>query len=286
MIDSETKQPIQLPPLRDVIREFELRAEKSLGQNFLLDQNITDKIVRLSGSMEGINAVEIGPGPGGLTRAILASNAAQLVAVEFDPRAVRALQGLVDAYGDDRFKIVQGDALEIDPKSLVYAPRAILSNLPYNISTVLLLKWLEQIRGDQQSYRFMSLMFQKEVADRILAVPGNKTYGRLSVMAQWLCTVKRLFDLPPSAFTPPPKIKSSVLHFVPKDLGADAPKFETMEQILASAFNQRRKMIRGSLSGYMAEIEKVGIDPTLRAEDLSVADYVALASAREALTSA
>ncbi|MDD3019402.1 MAG: 16S rRNA (adenine(1518)-N(6)/adenine(1519)-N(6))-dimethyltransferase RsmA [Alphaproteobacteria bacterium] len=286
MIDSEIKQQIQLPPLRDVIREYELRAEKSLGQNFLLDQNITDKIVRLSGSMAGMNAVEIGPGPGGLTRAILASDAARLIAVEFDPRAVKALQGLVVAYGDERFKIVQGDALDIDPLSLVEAPRAILSNLPYNISTVLLLKWLEQIRKDQGAYRFMSLMFQKEVGDRILANPSSKTYGRLSVMAQWLCDVKRLFDLPPSAFTPPPKIKSSVLHFVPKDLGAQAPKFETMEKILASAFNQRRKMIRGSLSEYMAEIEKVGINPTLRAEDLSVADYAALAAAREAFTSA
>jgi len=271
-----------LPPLRDVIREYGLRAEKSLGQNFLLDQNITDKIVRLSGpKMDGVNAVEIGPGPGGLTRAILASKASQLVAVEFDPRAVTALQGLVDVYGAERFEIVQGDALGIDPCDLVPAPRAILSNLPYNISTVLLLKWLTQIREDVTCYAFLSLMFQKEVADRILAQPSSKTYGRLSVMAQWLCDVKRLFDLPPSAFTPPPKVKSSVLHFVPKNLDAGQPRFETMEKILAAAFGQRRKMIRGSLSDYAAEIEQVGIDPTLRAEDVPVCEYVRLAQAFE-----
>ncbi|HRK98164.1 MAG TPA: 16S rRNA (adenine(1518)-N(6)/adenine(1519)-N(6))-dimethyltransferase RsmA [Alphaproteobacteria bacterium] len=276
---------VELPPLREVIRTHNLRAEKSLGQNFLLDQNITDKIVRLSGGMDGVHAVEIGPGPGGLTRAILGSSVAQLVAVEFDPRSVAALHDLIAVFGAEKFEILQADALEIDLCSLVPAPRAILSNLPYNISTVLLLKWLEQIRADQNVYRFMSLMFQKEVADRILADSGSKTYGRLSVMVQWLCSVKRLFDLPPSAFTPPPKIKSSVLHFVPKDLGKAAPSFKTMEALLAAAFGQRRKMIRGSLSAYMAEIEQVGLDPTLRAEDVPVADYVTLASAREALSS-
>lgn len=277
----------ELPPLREVIRAHELRAEKSLGQNFLLDQNITDKIVRLSGSMEGLHAVEIGPGPGGLTRAILDSKAAQLVAVEFDPRAVRAMGDLVTHYGAERFSVVQADALEVDPRSLVPAPRAVLSNLPYNISTVLLLKWLEHIRSDAQSYQFLSLMFQKEVADRILAEPGSKTYGRLSVMTQWLCDVRRLFDLPPSAFTPPPKIKSSVLHFVPKTLDpASAPKFATMEKILAAAFGQRRKMIRGSLSAYMAQIERAGLDPTLRAEDVPVAAYASLAFDFDALSSA
>ena len=255
-----------------------MRAEKALGQNFLLDQNITDKIVRLSGpKMDGVHAVEIGPGPGGLTRAILASSASELVAVEFDSRAVAALQGLVSAYGAARFKIVEGDALEIDPRDLVPQPRAILSNLPYNISTVLLLKWLKHLREDASSYALMSLMFQKEVGERILAHPSTKAYGRLSVMAQWLCDVRKLFDLPPSAFTPPPKVKSSVLHFVPKNLDDDQPQFETMEKILAAAFGQRRKMIRGSLSNYAAAIEKVGIDPTLRAEDVSVDEYVRLA---------
>ncbi len=266
-----------LPPLREVIRAHGLRAEKALGQNFLLDQNITDKIVRLSGKVSGIHAVEIGPGPGGLTRAILDSEMAQLVAVEFDPRAVGALQDLVTAYGADRFQILEADALEVLPYALVPAPRAVLSNLPYNISTVLLLKWLAHIRADKDVYAFMSLMFQKEVGDRILAQVGTKAYGRLSVMAQWLCTVRRLFDLPPSAFTPPPKVKSSVIHFVPKTLDEAAPKFETMEKILAAAFGQRRKMIRGSLSDYAAAIEQVGIDPTLRAEDVDVSSYEKLA---------
>ncbi|HOO50476.1 MAG TPA: rRNA adenine dimethyltransferase family protein, partial [Alphaproteobacteria bacterium] len=182
-----------LPPLREVIRAHGLRAEKALGQNFLLDQNITDKIVRLSGKVSGVHAVEIGPGPGGLTRAILDSDMAQLIAVEFDKRAVGALQDLVDVYGAERFQILEADALEVLPYDLVPAPRAVLSNLPYNISTVLLLKWLEHIRTDKDVYAFMSLMFQKEVGDRILAQVGTKAYGRLSVMAQWLCTVKRLF---------------------------------------------------------------------------------------------
>lgn len=283
MMSDYSSSEENLPPLREVIRAYGLRAEKALGQNFLLDQNITDKIVRLSGGLAGIHAVEIGPGPGGLTRAILQSDAARLVAVEFDPRAVAALQGLVEVFGTGRFRILQDDALEVDPCALVPAPRAILSNLPYNISTVLLLKWLAQIRKDAGCYSFLSLMFQKEVADRILAQPSTKAYGRLSVMAQWLCDVRRLFDLPPSAFTPPPKVKSSVVHFVPKRLTDGAPRFETMEKILAAAFGQRRKMIRGSLSDYMAEIEQVGIAPTLRAEDVSVADYAALAAAREAL---
>lgn len=274
---------VDLPPLREVIRDFGLRAEKSLGQNFLLDLNITEKIVRLSGGLDGLSAVEIGPGPGGLTRAILSSRVTRLVAVEFDPRAVTALQGLVHAYGAQTFEVRQADALETDPRDLVPAPRAILSNLPYNISTVLLLKWLEQIRDDAGAYRFMSLMFQKEVADRLLAQPSTKAYGRLSVMVQWLCDVRRLFDLPPSAFTPPPKIKSSVVHFVPRALPQHSPAFATMEKLLAAAFGQRRKMIRGSLSAYMSAIERVGLDPTLRAEDVRVQDYVALALAWEAL---
>ena len=265
-----------LPPLRDVIRTHNLRAEKALGQNFLLDQNITDKIIRLSGDFSDINAIEIGPGPGGLTRSLLASDAASVTAVEYDPRAVAAIGDLKPVYGD-RLSIVQADALKADITQLTSTPRAVISNLPYNISTVLLAGWLEQIRADKNVVAFMSLMFQKEVADRLLAQPGNKTYGRLSVMAQWLCDVKKLFELPPSAFTPPPKVKSTVLHFVPKTLPVDAPDFAVMERILAAAFNQRRKMIRSSLSDYAEAIEAIGLDPTLRAEDVEVKDYVELA---------
>lgn len=270
--------PVTLPPLRDVIREHELRAEKSLGQNFLLDQNITDKIVRLSGNFDGLTAIEIGPGPGGLTRSLLASSASKVIAIEFDARAVKAIGDLKPIYGE-KLEIIHGDAMKTDITTISKAPRAIVANLPYNISVVLLVKWLELIRADRQVVNFMALMFQKEVADRILAPEGSKTYGRVSVMAQWLCTTKRLFDLPPSAFTPPPKVKSTVVQFIPRVMDADAPSFDIMEKILAAAFNQRRKMVRSSLSEYAAAMERAGTNQTQRAEDLSVDDFVKIAKA-------
>lgn len=269
--------PPPLPPLREVIRDHGLRAEKSLGQNFLLDQNLTDKIVRLSGEiLPETTLLEIGPGPGGLTRSLLQTPAKKIVAIEFDARAVLALSSLSQAYSG-RLQVIEGDALAVDFLEVTSPPRAVLANLPYNISTVLLLKWLQQIRNDSSSYSFLSLMFQKEVADRILSGHGNKVYGRLSVLAQWLCDVKRLFDLPPSAFTPPPKVSSTVLHFRPRKLQESSPSFSVMEEILAAAFQQRRKMIRSSLSAYLPSLESSGIQPNLRAEDLSVADYVRLA---------
>ena len=269
--------PLPLPPLREVIRDHGLRAEKSLGQNFLLDQNLTDKIVRLSGEiLPETTLLEIGPGPGGLTRSLLQTPAKKIVAIEFDARAVLALSSLSQAYSG-RLQVIEGDALAVDFLEVTSPPRAVLANLPYNISTVLLLKWLQQIRNDSSSYSFLSLMFQKEVADRILSGHGNKVYGRLSVLAQWLCDVKRLFDLPPSAFTPPPKVSSTVLHFRPRKLQESSPSFSVMEEILAAAFQQRRKMIRSSLSAYLPSLESSGIQPNLRAEDLSVADYVRLA---------
>lgn len=268
--------PITLPPLRDVIREHNLRAEKSLGQNFLLDQNITDKIVRLSGKFDDLTAIEIGPGPGGLTRSLLASSAAKVIAIEFDERAVAAITDLKSVYGD-KLEIIHGDAMKTDITSISNAPRAIVANLPYNISVVLLVKWLELIRADRNVVNFMALMFQKEVADRILATEGSKTYGRISVMAQWLCTTKKLFDLPPSAFTPPPKVKSTVVQFIPRVMEADAPSFDVMEKILAAAFNQRRKMVRSSLSEFAAAMEAAGTNQTKRAEDLSVDDFVKIA---------
>lgn len=270
--------PISLPPLRDVIRAFDLRAEKSLGQNFLLDQNITDKIVRLSGNFENLTAIEIGPGPGGLTRSLLVSPAKQVVTIEFDPRSVVAITELKKTYGE-RLNIIHGDAMKIDITGITDAPRAIVANLPYNISVLLLVKWLELIRTNPKSINFMSLMFQKEVADRILALSGSKTYGRISVMAQWLCTTKRLFDLPPSAFTPPPKVKSSVVQFIPRILPDGEPSFDTMEKILAAGFNQRRKMVRSSLADYANAMEQAGTDQTLRAEDLSVEAFVKIAKA-------
>lgn len=270
-----------LPPLREVIRLHELRAEKALGQNFLLDQNLTDKIARLAGDMSGKSVIEIGPGPGGLTRSLLRSEARHVIAVEFDKRAVAALQDLVTA-AEGRLTLLQDDALRCDLVAAAPSPRAIVANLPYNISTVLLVNWLEMIRTDASVFASMTLMFQKEVADRILAQPGSKTYGRLSVIAQWLCQVKRVMELPPSAFTPPPKIDSTVVHFVPRASAADWPRFATVEKILAAAFQQRRKMIRSSLKEYMAAMESTGLEQTLRAEDVSVEQYLALARAVEA----
>jgi len=262
--------------LRDIIAAHALRAEKSLGQNFLLDQNVTDKIARQAGDLTQKNVIEIGPGPGGLTRSLLRAGAKKVFAIEFDPRAVEALQSLkVASFG--RLEIMQADALKTDLLSLVPAPRVIVANLPYNIATPLLVGWLKQLRADPTAYDSMVLMFQKEVAQRMAAEVSTKAYGRLSVLCQWLCDVKKAFDLPPSAFVPPPKVVSRVMRFVPKILPPDAPTAEAMETLTAHAFGQRRKMIRSSLKAYMPQVEALGIDPQKRAEDLSVEDYVALA---------
>lgn len=265
-----------LPPLRDVIAAHDLRAKKALGQNFLLDMNITDKIVRAAGDLSGRTVFEIGPGPGGLTRSLIGSNAAKIIAVEFDLRAVAALQNLAG----ERVEIVQGDALRVNYQALAEGPKAVVANLPYNIATVLLTNWLKEIREKPGAYDSMTLMFQKEVAERIVAAPGSKTFGRLAVIAQWICECRICFDLPPSAFTPPPKVSSSVVHFVPKKLAIDAPDFRSVEKVTAAAFGQRRKMIRTSLKDYAEGLERLGIDPTLRAENLSVQDFINLAKGR------
>ena len=204
-----------MPPLRDVITQHDLRATKKLGQNFLLDLNLTDKIARTAGNLSGINVFEIGPGPGGLTRSILQNNPNHLTAIEFDKRAIAALQDLKNVTGDDIFTLIHGDALAQDLTKLSDAPRAIIANLPYNIATPLLTGWLSQIRSNQNAYQSMTLMFQREVAQRITAQVGDKAYGRLSVICQWLCDVRLCFDVPASAFTPPPKITSSIVYFKP-----------------------------------------------------------------------
>jgi 16S rRNA (adenine1518-N6/adenine1519-N6)-dimethyltransferase len=266
-----------LPPLRDVIAQFGLRAEKKLGQNFLLDQNITDKIVRAAGDLSGVHVLEIGPGPGGLTRSLLASQAVSVTAIEFDPRAVEALGSLQTVY-QDRFQLIKADAIHSDERSLVAMPRAIIANLPYNISTVLLLKWLRHLAHDPTTYAKLILMFQKEVAERLMAPPSTTHYGRLSVMAQWLCDIQPVFDLPPSAFTPPPKVTSTIVSFLPKAKQENAPAFEKMEFIVGLAFQQRRKMLRSSLKNYVAQLEACDIDPTLRAENVTVAKWCDLAN--------
>lgn len=265
-----------LPPLREVIAAHGLQAKKSLGQNFLLDQNITDKIVRLCGVPEGLNVIEIGPGPGGLTRSLLRSPAARVWAVEADSRAVAALADLKNAAAG-RLHILEGDALSVDARDLCPTPRAVIANLPYNIATPLLLGWLQHLYEDQGAYAFLALMFQKEVAQRICAVPSGKAYGRLAVISQWLCEAKILVELPPSVFTPPPKVRSAVVKLVPRRLPADSPPFAAVERVTALAFQGRRKMVRSSLAAYEQHFNEAGIDPQARAENLSVAQYIRLA---------
>lgn len=268
-----------LPPLRDIINAHELRAEKSLGQNFLLDGNITDKIVSYIAKdlTPKTHCIEIGPGPGGLTRSLLKASTGKVTAVEFDERAVKALLSLVDA-SNGRLNLLHQDALKTDILGFSEAPRIIAANLPYNIATPLLIGWLKQIRADKGSIDAMALMFQREVGERIVAKPDTKAYGRLSVISQWLCDVRIVYDLPPSAFTPPPKVSSSVVYFKPRVLGDNEDcSFEALEKVTAQAFNQRRKMIRSSLKAHMDMIEKLGIDPTVRAENLSVQNFIKIA---------
>lgn len=267
----------QLPPLREIIRAYDLRAEKKLGQNFLLDLNLTQKIAKAAGNVEHIHVIEIGPGPGGLTRALLNTSASHVSAIEYDPRAIEALQSLKQA-AHGRLTLVAGDALAIDLMHIAQPPRAVVANLPYNIATPLLIGWLKQIR-DHQAFKHLTLMFQKEVAQRIVAPQGSEFYGRLSVMSKWLCTPKIAFDISASAFTPPPKVTSSVVHFIPKILPEGSPPFSAMEQVTALAFGHRRKMIRSSLKIYADAIKACGLDDTKRAEELSVEDFSALAQA-------
>lgn len=269
----------ELPPLREVIEKSGLQPDKKLGQNFLLDQNITDKIVRHGNNLTDQTVIEIGPGPGGLTRSILQSGIKKLYAIEYDPRAVKALQPLID-HSDGRLEVIHADALQMDITTMTDgASFHIYGNLPYNIATPLLLGWLEKITNNVP-ISSMVLMFQKEVADRILAVPSTKTYGRLSVMSQWICECSRLFDLPPTVFTPPPKIDSSVVHFKPKASSTDdqnTPTFKHTEKLIKAAFAQRRKMLRSTLKNYAAYFEAAEIDPQARAEQISVENFIKLA---------
>lgn len=274
-----------LPPLKETIAAHGLSAQKALGQNFLLDLNITDKIARYVfdslKTPDQTSLFEIGPGPGGLTRSLLKLGTKQVTAIEFDPRAIEALQELKTA-ANECLTLVHGDAMEQDLTTLSPAPRAIAANLPYNIATPLLIGWLVQIRQDYQTYESMTLMFQKEVGQRICAAPESKAYGRLAVISQWLCHTRMVYDLPPSAFTPPPKVTSSVVQLTPRVMEEGQPAFKTVEKITAAAFNQRRKMIRQSLKPYVDVLEELGIETTKRAENLNVSDYIAIAKAVEA----
>ena len=275
-----------LPPLREVIAKHDLAAKKSLGQNFLLDLNITMKIARSAGSLDGVTVLEIGPGPGGLTRALLASGAQRVVAIERDERCLPALREISEA-SDERLDIVSGDALELDHRSVLQECGVefdkdrvkILANLPYNIATPLFTNW---ISGDAWPpyWEGMALMFQREVAQRITAQPGDKAWGRLGVLASWRCHCDVAFDLSPQVFTPPPKVTSSVVQVQPRKAPLEVNQ-QRLEQVTQAAFGQRRKMLRQSLKGIGGQdlLDKVGIDGTRRAEQLSTEDFVNLANA-------
>ena len=267
-----------LPPLRDVIAKYDLAARRSLGQNFLFDLNLTGKIARAAGELGHGTVIEIGPGPGGLTRALLAHGARQVIAIERDPRCLGALAEISAAY-PGRLTVVEGDALQVDCTQLGQAPRRIVANLPYNIATPLIIKWLQA----GPAFKSVTVMVQREVADRLAAKPRTKDYGRLSVLAQFLSRPRRLFDVPPRAFIPPPKVTSSVIELIPLPEPAAPARVEDLERITQAAFGQRRKMLRQSLRSLGLEVEpllaSVEIEPTARAEELSVAQFAALARA-------
>jgi 16S rRNA (adenine1518-N6/adenine1519-N6)-dimethyltransferase len=267
-----------LPPLRDVIRRHDLAAKKSLGQNFLLDLNLTGRIARAAGPLEGVTVLEVGPGPGGLTRALLTEGAAHVVAVERDSRAIAALAEVAEHF-PGRLSVIEDDALTFEPRDRIAGPARIVANLPYNIATPLLIGWLCSEPWPPW-FDMMVLMFQREVAERIVAPPGSKTYGRLSVLAQWRCEVKLLFDIAPSAFVPPPKVTSSLVRFVPRQAPLPCDRRQ-LERVTQAAFGQRRKMLRQSLKSLtpdpIALLTAARIAPTARAEEIPVAGFVMLA---------
>jgi 16S rRNA (adenine1518-N6/adenine1519-N6)-dimethyltransferase len=268
-----------LPPLREVIAAHGLQARKSLGQNFLFDLNLTRRIARAALPFGGFTIVEIGPGPGGLTRAILAEGAPRVIAVERDARALAALAEIAAHY-PDRLQVIHGDALEIDWQQLVRGPAKIVANLPYNVGTQLLTTW---VAADAWPPWFSSLtlMFQKEVAQRIVAAVGTNHYGRLSILCNWRCQTRLLFDINRGAFTPPPKITSSLVQLMPKTAPVPSCRVDLLERVTAAGFGQRRKMLRSSLRAAfddpVAVLQKLGIDPEKRAEELAVEDFARLA---------
>jgi 16S rRNA (adenine1518-N6/adenine1519-N6)-dimethyltransferase len=270
-----------LPPLREAIRRHGLSARKSLGQNFLLDLNLTGRIARAAGPLGGVTVLEVGPGPGGLTRALLAQGASHVIAIERDERAIAALEEIAAHY-PGRLTIVAGDALAIDATAMLDGgPARVVANLPYNIATALLVSWLT-VEPWPPWYDRLTLMFQREVAERIVAKPGSKSYGRLSVLAGWRAEAKILFDIAPSAFVPPPKVTSSLVQLVPRAVPLACER-GALERVTAAAFGQRRKMLRQSLRALGADplplLAAAAIEPTARAEDIAVEGFVALARA-------
>jgi len=281
----DTRAPPALPPLREVIRAHGLAARKALGQHFLLDLNLTRRIARAAGDLSQATVIEIGPGPGGLTRGLLLEGARRVIAIERDERCIAALGELAAAF-PGRLDIVAGDALELDQCALARAQRPpvkIVANLPYNIATALILAWLKDVRA----FAGFTLMLQKEVAARIAAKPRSKAYGRLSVVCQWLCETKTLFDVPARAFVPPPKVTSTVLQLTPRPEPLAPADPKRLEAVTAAAFGQRRKMLRSALKSIAAAqgaeaetlLMEAGISPRARAEELNVAQFCALARA-------
>jgi 16S rRNA (adenine1518-N6/adenine1519-N6)-dimethyltransferase len=270
-----------LPPLREVIATHGLSAKKTLGQNFLLDLNLTAKIARQAGDLSACDVLEVGPGPGGLTRGLLAEGARRVLAVEKDARCLPALAEIAAAY-PGRLEVINGDALEIDPVAHLAPPIRVVANLPYNVGTELLVRWLTPETWPP-FWESLTLMFQKEVAERIVAQPGTKAYGRLAILAQWRAEARIVMTLPPEAFTPPPKVRSAVVHLE----ALPGPRYpadaRVLSRVVAAAFNQRRKMLRASLKGLAPDIEdrlrSAGLEPTLRAEQVPLEGFCALARA-------
>jgi 16S rRNA (adenine1518-N6/adenine1519-N6)-dimethyltransferase len=268
-----------LPPLREVIRRHGLHARKSLGQNFILDLNLTARIARAAGPLAGVDVVEIGPGPGGLTRALLAEGARRVIAVERDARAIAAVEEIA-ARCPGRLEVIAGDALALDLRSFLGdAPARVVANLPYNIATALLVSWLS-LEPWPPWYDRLVLMFQREVAERIVAGPGTKSYGRLSILASWRCEARILFDVAASAFVPPPKVTSSLVALVPRQTPLPCD-LRALERVTQAAFGQRRKMLRQSLKALgtdpLALLARADVEPTARAEDIPLEGFVALA---------
>jgi 16S rRNA (adenine1518-N6/adenine1519-N6)-dimethyltransferase len=269
-----------LPPLREVIAAHGLDARKSLGQNFLLDLNLTCRIARAAGALDGATVYEVGPGPGGLTRAVLAEGAARVVAVERDARCLAALAEIADAY-PGRLDVVPADALEVDEPALVGKGAKVVANLPYNVGTALLVKWL-RVAAWPPWWASLTLMFQREVALRLVARPGDPDYGRLSILTQWRARPRLMFDVSPKAFVPPPKVTSTVVSILPLERPVAEAPLDALERVTAAAFNQRRKMLRASLRALgdaEALLDSAGIEPTARPEDLPVEAFCALARA-------
>ncbi len=276
----------KLPSIKEIITKHELFTRKSLGQHFLLDTGITDKIALYAEDLKNHNVIEIGPGPGGLTRSLLNAGAKTVTVVEKDDRCIAIMEELQEAYGKDRLHILHGDALKSNLLETIPAPRKIVANLPYNVGTMLLLNWFDDIyQQGNQAYSSLTLMFQDEVAQRIIATPDTSEYGRLAVISQFLCECRYDFQLPPSAFSPPPKVHSAVITLTPRSEPLFPVSKPALEKVVAAAFGQRRKMLRSALKSLGVPVEQLleqaGIDGTLRAEVLTIEEFCKLAQIYE-----